>query len=57
MQNVIVAKMISVKQPQMLLQEGMNIVTQVKIQSQQNILINFLNTDLIGKFSEEFQIK
>ena len=35
----------------------MNIVTLVKIQSQQSILINFLNTDLIEKFSEKFQIK
>ena len=28
----------------------MNIITKVKNQSQQSILINFLNTDLIGKF-------
>ena len=35
----------------------MNIVTEVKIQSQQSIFINFLNTDLTGKFLEEFQIK
>ena len=35
----------------------MNIVTEVKIQSQQSIFINFLNTDLTEKFLEEFQIK
>ena len=30
----------------------MNIVTQVRIQSQQSIFINFLNTVLTGKFLE-----
>ena len=38
-------------------QDGMNIATEVKFQNQRSILINFLDIDLIGKFSEEFQIK
>ena len=37
--------------------DGMNIMTSVKIQSQQSIFIDCLNTVLTGKFLEEFQIK
>ena len=35
----------------------MNIVTQAKIQSQQSTFINFLNTNLTGKFLEESRTK
>ena len=56
-ENVIEAKIISVKQDKMLPSDGMSVVTNVKSESQQSIFINFLNSYLTGKFLEEFQIK
>ena len=45
-ENVLVAKIISVKQYEMLPEDGMNMDYMVEIQSQQSIFIDFLNTDL-----------
>ena len=50
-EDIVLVKIISVKQ------HGMNIVTQAKIQSQQSTFINFLNTNLTGKFLEESRTK